>query len=236
MPETLDFRNLGREAEGGKWIATIWPTARESFFAIGSQNIGSNLDWWDAAWHYRTYLEPLLDSGTPLRHMGMFLLLIGLAAKEPGEHGLATDAAIAAVQDGRLGSDNLGEALAEHLPTNHFLLTRLAMRFQDISQVSELHGYVVLRAFERGLRGDPKQYPRGLGDILQMLGEIAAELDAGIDDPECRVFLEQLAGSSKAAKGAKALLKLKSETSYPAIVQQAIEHRIERLKAWQLCR
>jgi hypothetical protein len=227
------FYEIGFEPEGCRWLAAIWPVSRESIFAIGSQNIGDNLDWSDATWHNRTFLELLLDSDSPLLEMAMFLLLNGLAAKEPGEHGLSVDVAIQAINDGRLGTDNLGRALLNHLPSNHFLLSRWSKRFADIANASELHGYVVFRAMEQGLRGDPKELPKGLGDILQMLNEIAAQLGVGVTDEDCRKFLEQFSGSNKSAKAAKALLAAPSETNSAAFVQQAIELRIERLNDWK---
>lgn len=211
----------------------MWPIARDSYFSMGGFDIGTNLDWWEAEWSNRTYMEPLLDSDTPLRQMGLLLLLLGLAAKEPGEHGLATDATIQAIQDGRLGTDNLGEALATYLPTGCFKLPRWAARFDDISQASALHGHVVLHGFSRALRGDWKQPPRGLGELLEMLIEIAARLDTGISDPACREVLGSIAGSSKAAKAARMLLSLDATSDSRVAFEQAIRHRIDRLESWK---
>jgi hypothetical protein len=240
MPETGDHRyqgygfyQLGFDPEGALWLASMWPIAKESIFAIGAQNFGENLDWSAPAWHNRTFLELLLDPDTPLRKMGMFLLLNGLAAKEPGEHGLSVDVAIQAINDGRLGTDNLGQALLALIPHGHFMFSRWAKRFEEISQASDFHGYLILRAFERGLRGEPQEMPRGLGDIFQMLNEIAARLGIGIKDECFREFLEQFGGSSKSAKLAKSLLAATSEESSLGFVQQAITRRVERLKVWK---
>ena len=59
------------------------------------------------------FFPPLLDPDVPLRPMGMLLLVTGLNAARAELSGLATDVLIAAINDGRLDGDNLGETLAE---------------------------------------------------------------------------------------------------------------------------
>ena len=107
----------GRTNGAVRWTATIWPLGRESYFTSSADRCFANIDWWEAQWQNRTMMEPLLDSGTPLRYAGSLFLAGMLAAKEPGESGLATDIAIRAIEDGRVGSDNLGEALTLLLPS-----------------------------------------------------------------------------------------------------------------------
>ena len=92
-----------------RWVLTVWPMQRESWFARAVPGFAGNLDWWEAAWSNRTLLEPLLDPDVPLRPMALLMLALGLAAKEPGESGLATDALIAAIDDGRLDAGKLGD-------------------------------------------------------------------------------------------------------------------------------
>src|SRR5262249_33659113 len=90
-----------------RWGSTVWPAGREAWFAAGTCLFGRNLDWWEAQWGNRTYLEPMLDPDVPLKTMALLLLVLGLAAKEPSESGLATDALIASIEDGRLDGSNL---------------------------------------------------------------------------------------------------------------------------------
>ena len=219
---------------GIPWAATVWPGARESFFRIGASDIGGNLDWWEARWENQNFLSPLLDQETPLRVQGLMLLLTGLAAKEPGEYGLATDAAILSISDGRLGTDNLGGWLSEYLPSEFFNSSRLAKRFTDIAAVSDLHAYVTFRAFEQTLCGDPKKQPRGMADLIELMVELGTQLEIGVVDQGPRKFLGGFNGSTKLAKAAKALLELENLSDSQSVVAQAIDERVQRLEAWKL--
>jgi len=225
--------DFGSTSGGIAWGATVWPQARESYFAEGASAIGSNLDWWDASWFHRTFLYPLLDSDTPLGRMGMLLLLVGLAAKEPGEHGLATDAAIQAINDGRLGTDNFGASLAEYLPSEFFNPTRLAKRFTDLASVSELHAYVVLRALEQGIQGAADNQPRGIGDLLELENELATQLGLSIANDQHLKLLREFKGASKSSKAARSLLSLNADPNATVPIEQAIVARKERLVAWR---
>ena len=112
-------------------------------------------------------------SNTPLLDMGEILLLCGLAAKEPGEHGLAVDITIQAISDGRLGTDNMDRMLTTGITSGHFNLSRLAKRLHDIANASDLHAYVLMHSAESAFpNADAQQLPRGIGDIFQLLAEI----------------------------------------------------------------
>ncbi len=233
---TPSFHDIGTTAGSIRWLATMWPAAYESFFAAGAECIFRNLDWWEAEWHNRCFLEPLLDSDTPLLDMGEVLLLCGLAGKEPGEHGLAVDITIQAISDGRLGTDNMGRMLTMGITSGHFNLPRLTKRLHDIANVSDLHAYVVMCSAETACpNADAKQLPRGIGDIFELLAEIGTQIERGIEKPECRSLLKKIAGSNKAAKAAKAAkLLLSIETNFDPreIIVSAITSRIDRLKTW----
>ncbi|MEZ6042761.1 MAG: DUF6493 family protein [Planctomycetaceae bacterium] len=232
------------------WLKTLWPGCCEMFFAGGAQLLFSNLDWWEAEWGNKCFMEPLLDPGTPPRAIGLFMLLCGLAAKEPGEHGLAVDILIQAISDGRVGTDCLGEALAEHLPWQAFNFSRLAKRFGDIAAASDLHSWVVFRSWERAIAecvsrnqsgvasaslkasSQLPDTPRGMGDIFEMLVEIAARLGCGITLAACRTFLQSITGSGKVAKSAKQLAEFDNEFDVSEVLESAIRGRVEHLDRW----
>lgn len=230
---TLSFHDIGTSPGSIRWLASMWPLDPEPFFAAGAMCIGTNLDWWEAAWHNRCFLEPLLDPDVPLLEMGRLLLLCGLAAKEPGEHGLAVDVVIQAMQDGRLGSDNLTDMLVTAMTSGHFNLQRLAKRFHDVAAISDLHAYITLLAVEAAVpHVDLNAAPRGLGDLFELLTEIGSQLNRGIMLAECRTFLEGIKGSNKVAKAAKELLSLQTRMVPSDLVEQAIGYRTERLEQW----
>lgn len=216
----------GRTVGSVRWTATIWPLARESFFAAAAADLADNLDWWEAQWQHKVYLEPLLDARTPLRHMGLLLLTVGLAAKEPGEYGLATDVAIRAIDDGRLGSDNLGRMLAELLPTGLIKPGRWQKTLAETARFSPRHALVVQQALQTCLQGDPAALPRDYAKLLDLLHELSIELRQGVADAGCRELLARVT-SGKAAKSAKALLALESDASHShEILRQLLEHRL----------
>ena len=194
----------GRTAAAIRWTASLWPTARESYFAGAFLQILNNLDWWEAQWYSKTLLEPLLDANVPLRKMGLWLLVTALAAKEPGEHGLATDAAIAAIEDGRLGSDNLGSALNDLLGSGLIKPGRWAKTLSTVAAASDAHAAVIKLSLEACLSWIAKP-PRDFAKLLELLKELAIDLEHGVAGPN-RSHLESVKGSSKVAKTARALL------------------------------
>ena len=226
----------GRTVGAVRWTATVWPLARESFFAGAAYDLAENLDWSEAMWQHKALLEPLLDSGTPLRQMGLLLLALGLGAKEPGEYGLATDAAILAIDDGRLGSDNLGYVLAELLPGGLIKPGRWQKTLGEVARVSPVHALVIQLALQQALQGDPKDMPRDYGRLLEFLKELSIDLDWGISHKPCREFLAKIAGSAKAAKTAKALLALRSEEDAALgrqVMEQVLSRRAAAAASWQ---
>lgn len=102
------------EHEAGhiRFAAGLLPSDLEPFFAEAALNMGNNVDWWEAQWHNRAYLDVLLDHSAPLGPMARLLLASALAGKEPGQTALAVDALAQVVQDGRMAASALGETLA----------------------------------------------------------------------------------------------------------------------------
>jgi hypothetical protein len=217
----------GKTIGAVRWTASIWPLARESFFAGALETMADNVDWGEAAWQNKALLAPLLDSGVPLRAMGTRLLAVALAAKEPGEYGLATDVAIRAIEEGRLGADNLGQTLAELLPTGLIKPARWQKTLTDVARTSPVHTLVVQLAVQAALRGKPEKLPRDFGKLLELLHELSIELNQHIADEDCRAFLRNLKPGKTGAL-AKQLLNLPpgdfDAVSRPILVQ-AIQSR-----------
>lgn len=223
----------GRTIGSVRWTATIWPLARESLFAASLDHLADNIDWWEAAWQNKALLEPLLDSSTPLRTMGLYLLVTALAAKEPGEHGLATDIAIRAIEDGRLGTDNLGASLAQFLPTGLIKPGRWHKTLSDVARMSPVHALVIQRSLQTALCGDPAKMPRDYAKLLDLLYELSIELGQNVSDQGCLTFLTQLKSAGKAGKTAQSLLALPAKefsTACQPLMLLAIEQRMNEAK------
>ncbi|MCC2668283.1 MAG: hypothetical protein K0Q72_754 [Armatimonadetes bacterium] len=228
-----------------RWLAQLWPWGREAWFAEGAGLIGNNLDWWEAEWDNRVFLETLLEPDTHLGPMGMTLLGLGLAAKEPGESGLATDGLIAAAADGRVTGEKLGDALARLLslgldatgakPGGFITGTRWARTLADAARSGPLAAEVVSAALQRVLSRQPSLKPADLAALLELLHELSVQLGAAITDAEARRYLESQRGSGKGGKLAQSLLAL-TENGHAehrrVAANEALEGRIQRAERW----
>jgi hypothetical protein len=221
----------GRTVGAVRWTSMIWPLARDSYFAASASVCLTNLDWHEAQWQNRTMLEPLLDAGTPLRIPGVLFLAGMLAAKEPGELGLATDIAILAIQDGRLGSDNLGLAMAELFWTGMIKPGRWQKSLTVVAQSSPMHSAVIQLALQRCFsKPSSKSLPKDSAKLLELLYELSVDLPIALTDQACRDFLSTsrlLVG--KGAKLAKSLLSLpetqESQAAKRTTLELALQHR-----------
>ncbi len=228
-----ELGGVGGKSMGSiRWTASIWPQARESFFAGAARDIGDNLDWWEAQWENKALLEPLLDPGTPLKEMGLLLLCVGLAAKDPGEHVLATDIAIRAIEDGRLGSDNLSLMLRHLLPSGLIKPGRWAKNLAEVARISAVHAAVIQQALQRCFGGTTDGLPRDFAKLLDLLRELSIDLEQNISYKPCRDFLAGIKGSGKAAKTAKTLLSLEANDPVQCkrLVGLAVSQRLSAIQ------
>jgi hypothetical protein len=172
-----------------RWAATVWPAGLESFAAAALEAFTSNLDWSSAEWKDVAFVEALRDPCNELGPHARTLLAAALAAKEPGESGVAVDVAIAALADGRLDGAALGEAMAALRASNLVKLARWAKTLAIVATTSEEHAREVRTAMERALRGDPSAAPRDEGAFVDLLCQLYAEAEARIGDPEALRYL-----------------------------------------------
>ncbi len=220
----------GRTDGAVRWSATIWPLARESWFAACAGECLSNIDWSEAQWQNRTMLEPLLDSGTPLRKAGVLLLAGMLGAKEPGESGLATDIAIRAIDDGRLGSDNLGEALSLLLTSGLIKPGRWKKTLTEVAAASPVHSAIIQIALQQCFSDPAKELPKDSAKLLELLYELSVDAGIPLTSESCRTFLASGTASGKSAKMAKSLLDLNGHPEghdrLRSIREKAVERRL----------
>lgn len=247
IPTVLFYEDHEADANALRWLATVWPGGREAWLAKGAWMIGANLDWWEAEWENRVYLEALLDPDTDLGGMGGILLGLGLATKEPGESSLATDALIAGIQDGRVTGASLADVLSYLLtlgvdpapdttrPGGVINASRWAKTLAGAARVSPLHAAVVHRALQRTLGSAPSLRPADLAALLELLRELSVSLGAAIDDPATRQYLAGIKAGGKSGKLAQALLGL-AANELPDHARQAaalaLAARVERAERW----
>ncbi|OYU44808.1 MAG: hypothetical protein CFE44_10945, partial [Burkholderiales bacterium PBB4] len=70
-----------RDAARIRFLASLRPGDLDAFYAEGAHALGNNLNWWEANWQNRAYLDVLLESSAPLPPMGCLLVAVALAGK-----------------------------------------------------------------------------------------------------------------------------------------------------------
>jgi hypothetical protein len=186
----------GAEAAYTRWSFTAWPLGAESFFGTHFVRLANNLGWWEARWHDHAVFALLNAPSAAFGPARIALLAAGLGAKEPGQQGLCVDAAIAAIEDGRLGEDALGRALAELRATGLITLKRWSVALARVAGASPRHALVIARALQHTFRGDATKPPRDELSLLALLIELLAQTETRVDDPEAWAYLR--AGKHKA--------------------------------------
>jgi hypothetical protein len=195
QPEVLIYQRMQYGKVSGwtrslvSWALSVWPRGSEAFFFDALPSLAGNIDWSGAEWENVAFYQHLADPFTQLGPLAMLTLGIGLAAKEPGENGVATDAAIAAIEQGRLNAGLLGKTLAELRASGIVNLKRWSRTLGLVARASAEHALVVKRAIERSLRGDPKKAARDEGSLVALLCELLAETQTRIEDAEAWKYL-----------------------------------------------
>lgn len=221
-----------------RWHGSVWPAGREAHLTLGTELLANNLDWWEAEWGNKAYLEPLLDADEPLGEMARLVLCLGLSAKEPGEHTLAADALAAAISDGRVDGQSLAPTLATLSTTAMIKPGRWAKVFGSVARISPLHAQIVRLTLENTLAAagdslaDP---PKDVHLLLELLLELLAESGTAVANESTRDALTRIGGGGKVAKAAKAVLATQSETDAASIMEiakAALQGRVERARRW----
>jgi hypothetical protein len=206
-----DYCGVGSDGPGGlseavRWVSTVWPSHREPFYAKGAAELGQNIDWWEARWHVRYFLEPLLLPAEQIGEMARLVIALGLGAKEPGERSSAIDVFVVAIRESRLDPIRLGQVLARLCDQHVVKPGRLASSLGDAGRVSTQHMDAVVRVIETmvaGLHGSP---PRDLAVLIAVLSDSLAALEQRLTHQAAIAYLSGIEGSGKAASLAKSLV------------------------------
>lgn len=214
-------------------LSLVWPLCREGYYALGVQCIAANVDWWEARWGDRQFLEPLLDPDEPVGDMAMRLLSVALGSAEPGQRRIAVDVAVQALDDRRIDGPALGAGLAAWLRIGVLKPVRVVASLGDIAVASALHSVEALRALEVVL-ATAEVPARQAAGLLDLMLRLVHEVGAPVTDDGVRRYLAGLRGTGKAAGLARQLL---AATPAPApqlheAVQAAETAIIRRQERW----
>ena len=234
------------------WAATVWPMDLEPLLATGAEIISNHHSGMTDVLVSQPFFPPLLDADVPLRSMARLFLVAALNATRAELSGLATDALITAISDGRLDGDNLGTALAEFArieeepyvppwkgpttgghPVRIVKLNRWAKALGNAARTSPLHSRAIARAISVVLRGSFSDIkpPANLNALLEVLKELLIETGEAFDDAEARDYLTCLKTSGKTASLIKDLLGLSVVPDHPARRAARIDNLARRVEA-----
>jgi hypothetical protein len=237
LPTVLVHALHARSAVGElRWAATLWPLGRESYFASGADRLLGVECSPNEARSYRAFLEPLVDPDVPVRTMGRLLLVGTLSSNQPELQGLATDALIAAIDDGRLDGPLLGEALQRLFLGELLKLNRVTKALGDAARVSALHARAIARAIEHMIVGSTP--PRDFNVLLELLKELLIEIGEPLSAP-CAVWLREMKCSGKTGKLVHDVLNHRGDShsgSAKSSALRALANRLERAERWSRAR
>jgi hypothetical protein len=217
--------------------ASVWPANQEAFFAKGAMSIASRLDNPASTWSPTAqYLEPLFDQDVPVGPMARLALCFGILSKDAGARGMAIDALITVIGDGRCVGSELGSTLAEMQENSKtVLLNRVAGSLVEVSRVGSLHQYAganLVEAFLLKLMARQAEPPADLHHLLAPLHEWLSALGSG-PKQSTRDYLQQVKAGGKTKSLVKALVAM---TANPCISKSAalgaLQGRVERARRW----
>ncbi|MBC7819286.1 MAG: hypothetical protein IAG10_20560 [Planctomycetaceae bacterium] len=187
-------------------LAQVWPINPAPFFAAGAAAVVSDLETTNNdVRHYPEFLKPMFDSHAPFSEMAQLLLAVSLQAKSADQRGLAVDALIAVMADGRCLGEELGIIFRQLLPSGMVRCNRLADPFAIASRASPPHMFACSQIVQT-MFGEIDSLSDDAYHLLIPLLDWLVELNRPLQDP-IRQTLSKLSGTTKSAKLARSLLK-----------------------------
>jgi tRNA isopentenyl-2-thiomethyl-A-37 hydroxylase MiaE len=189
-----------------RYSATLLPSSLEAFFAEGARHIGQNIDWWEAQWQNRAYLQLLCDPTAEIKTTGALLLALGLAGKEPGQTAIAVDALAQAAREERLDAQLLGTILRDLLSSGEVKSSRYAKSLQAALRIDPAASTCVIELLGTMLEASPEAPPKDTAMLLALLQETLVETQGMLKEP-ARAAIARLKLSGKGRALQKALLE-----------------------------
>jgi Family of unknown function (DUF6493) len=227
------------EFRAGSWAPALWPQHPEPLFAVAALApcmIDGNSGIRPGNAPLAEGLKLILDPDVPIGPLALFMLCRALNAIDAAAVQATVDALIAAIDDGRLDGDTLGQAMHAFLMTGLVFGKRWPAHLKEVARSSPLGRQVVRRALERAMHpGTPLRKLRDVHAWIETLHELSIEAGEGIEDPLAREGLAQSLKAGKARKPAQALLDLASSEPRlhrSAAAVQAIRQRLARAERW----
>jgi Family of unknown function (DUF6493) len=221
----------GNRAGLNRCVAMLWPANLDPFFAAGARLYPGQ--YFDRATLVQRahFLEPLFDPDVPFSEMAQVLVAISLTQQEPEVTGLAVDALIELIRDGRCVGTELGSVLARMVGTNLVKLNRLAKHLETVARASLLHAHACAQAVQMAC-ASLTEAPKDLHFLLAPLLEWLTALEQGVLD-SFRPLLEKVKTGKAALLAKKLLHRTPSPDKRQQLLMEALQGRVERTERWQ---
>lgn len=206
-PARLSAVDVAGWTEMTRWCSTVSPRWRDGWFSAGCCAIASNIDWWEACWANRVYLEPLLHPKTIVGNKGALLIAFALSSKEIGEATLATDALIATFEQSRLDPTTFATAMTEAASSGAIKFSRWAKQLQIAARVSSAMAVTIFHALESVIESGHMCESSSYLNLLQFQLELKFATRLNLTKPGAIATLSGLKAGGKTAKAIAQLLK-----------------------------
>jgi hypothetical protein len=207
-PAWLSTARLHASLEMKRWCATVCPIWREGWFGAGCQELGTNIDWWEANWSTRAYLEPLALRNTEIGPMGALLIALGLGAREAGESMLAVDALTAALAEGRLDHEGLGRSLVEAASSGAIQYSRWSKQLARAAQAGSAQAKAIFLAIEALFESGHGKNASDYWKLVELERELAHLTGLRLSRPGAAASLETVSTGGKTKRVIAELLAL----------------------------
>jgi hypothetical protein len=205
----------------------IWPLQADPAFATGVRALFDRIDMASASTAPNfAHVEPLFEPDRPWSELAILTLWLSLLVRDADARGLAVDALVEGIEDGRAHPAPLADVLCRLAEGGVAKPNRLT----ESLAVSPLHRLVVAEILEALIaRGALPAH--GLHQPLALLHDASIQLGRPVG-AQARPQLEAIRGTGKAAKLARALLALEPRTEQDEALAQALESRLLRAERW----
>ena len=216
------------------WVSTIWPVNLDAFFAVAAQAMVSRFD--EQSTNYTPsfpFLQPLFDIDRPWSPSAALAVVCAANGRDQDAKGLAVDALIEAIADGRAHTKLLGNVLASLAQPYWLKLNRLAAVFSEVARTSAIHAWTLMGSLDR-LIAAYEELPKDAHHVLALLLQLHVQFGVAIP-PETSTALTGLKGSSKTSKLAKSLVTLSPDepsADCTAARMLSAEAQIARAERW----
>jgi hypothetical protein len=208
--------------------ASQWPLNSDATLAKACCQLMARLD------DKSSVLDPVAGILSPLKavdrgwtEMARTALWLGLLGRDDQARGLALDALIEGITDGRADARALGETFAQIASGGWLKIRRLIGSLRDAARTSILAERVVAGILDHFI-ASWHSYPRDANQVLNLQLELLKNLDQGLS-PAARTVLFNLEAEGTTAKLARQLWQLEWNPNSPALRQSAIEAAEGRL-------